>query len=74
MAREAATTYFFSNERYFQALIGLVTASDVAPGDSVTFCRFDRLGKSGAHVAHDVKNIASWRQTDDIDCTRPPPP
>ena len=68
MAHEAATTYFFSLERCYEAFNSFSKTLEISNRELVTFCRLDQLGKSGPHIAHNLKNAMRWNLTDELDC------
>ena len=62
-----ADHYYIGDGRYYSALEELASLSGIPPGEEVVFCRWQHLGRSAPHIAHDLKNIARWKITAEVD-------
>jgi len=70
--RNIAERYYIRSSDYFRGLQELIVRSGIPPRARVSFCRWQPLGSSGEHVAHDLKNQAAWQIDDDIALGAPP--
>lgn len=56
-----ARRYYTGAEKYYRSIQFLIRQSNIPQGATVTFCKWEGLGKSGPRVAHTLKNQAGWK-------------
>ena len=66
-----ANKYFIGQDEYYRALNRLVEESQVPVSQVVSFCKWQPLGRSAPHMAHDIKNCSRWKVGSDIDLSLP---
>jgi hypothetical protein len=66
-----AQRYFISADEYYRALGILIENTGIPSNRLVSFCKWQPLGKSSPHLAHDIKNQARWKVGADIDFAFP---
>ena len=71
LIRQLADRYFMTAEEYFYGLSVLVQQAGISSSNNVCFCKWQPLGKSAAHISHDLKNQGRWKVLDDIDFSLP---
>lgn len=71
LLRLLAQKYFIAADEYYTALGTLIQRAEVQTNQVVSFCKWQPLGKSAPHLAHDLKNRARWKVGPDIDFTLP---
>jgi hypothetical protein len=71
LIRQLAERYFMTAEEYYRALSLLIEQAAIAPDRVVSFCKWQPLGKSAAHLSHELKNQGRWKVVDDIDFALP---
>ena len=70
-----ADRYYISGAEYFRGIEHLIANFEIPARSLVTFCKWQREGRSAPRIAHEMKNQAQWRIASDreVDLCRTPP-
>ncbi len=72
LIRHIASRYYISDARYWDLLDKLLQGVQFRQGERVVFCQWQRYGKSGPVLMHDLKNRCRFDPQQHIDVTSPP--
>jgi hypothetical protein len=70
LAVKLARRYYVGHRALYGALHKLHVESAIPERSTVTFCQWQEPGRGSPHVAHDLKNMAFWRTSDEVDLRR----